>query len=366
MNNVVNNEQVRTTAGVSFAATICFDKVDVELGNKKILNKLDLKLKPAEIVCLLGESGSGKSTILRVIAGLQAVKSGSLKINDEIVSDKKKTLEPQKRGVGLMFQDFALFPHLTLFENVVFGLSHLKKDKAKQQAEVALARVGLEKRKNDYPNMLSGGQQQRLALARTIAPRPSIIMLDEPFSGLDSRLRQSIRADTLAVLRETNATTIIVTHDPEEAMLLGDRVIMLKNGRVSQIDSPKNIYNKPNDIETARFIAPLNEIEAVVNNGFANTLLGKVPTRDFKENDKVIIAFRSVGAVKIEEKPNKTNKTARIISKKNALGFDVYQVQVAGIEQTILIKEKSNPQLCVGKNIYISLNLKHVLVFDQK
>ncbi len=154
--------------------------------------------------------------------------AGRCRINDEIVSGPGVHAKPDRRGIGLMFQDFALFPHLSLLHNVTFGLRKLGRAAALAQARQALKRVGLDDREADYPHQLSGGQQQRLALARSIAPRPGILMLDEPFSSLDARLRETVRNETLAVLRETHATTIIVTHDPEEAMLLGDRIALLR------------------------------------------------------------------------------------------------------------------------------------------
>jgi iron(III) transport system ATP-binding protein len=359
---------LRGTAGVSFAAAISFDEVVVSLGGKNILDALSFNLIPGEVICLLGESGSGKSTILRAIAGIQTIKSGTISINNIIVSSAKKTLEPQKRGVGMMFQDFALFPHLSLLENVLFGLSHLSRKEALAQARGALSRVGLLDREKDFPHMLSGGQQQRLALARTIAPRPSIILLDEPFSGLDSRMRENIRTETMAVLREINATTIIVTHDPEEAMLLGDRIILLRNGKLAQIDSVDNIYNRPVDLEAARFLSPLSEIPSVVNNGFANTPLGPVPAKKFKEKTKVTVALRPTGAIEI--RPNDkvygqgSTVLGRVISKTNALGIDICEIEVAAVERPIKVRARANSDISVGNNVYLSLNCKHVLVFD--
>jgi iron(III) transport system ATP-binding protein len=220
----------RGTTGVSFAATLAFDAVDVMLGGRVVLEQFSLTLRPGEIVCLLGESGSGKSTALRVAAGIQPVSAGSVSINGEIVSAPGLTVPPDRRGIGLMFQDFALFPHLSVLQNVLFGLKKLGKADALGQAQAALRRVGLADRGQDYPHMLSGGQQQRLALARSVAPRPGVLLLDEPFSSLDARLRETVRGETLAVLRETHVTSLIVTHDPEEAMVLGDRVALLRQG----------------------------------------------------------------------------------------------------------------------------------------
>ncbi|HHB83900.1 MAG TPA: ABC transporter ATP-binding protein, partial [Devosia sp.] len=319
----------RGTAGVSFAAALSFDAVEVQIGARTVLNKLDLALVPGEILCLLGESGSGKSTVLRVAAGIQAISGGEVRVNGTLVSSKKMQVSPDQRGVGLMFQDFALFPHLNLLNNVCFGLNKIPRKEAVKRARAALKRVGLQERENDFPHMLSGGQQQRLALARTFAPRPGILMLDEPFSSLDARLRENVRTQTLAILRETRATTIIVTHDPEEAMVLGDRIALLRDGQVAQIDTVSRIYSNPADLQIARFFSTLTEIDAVVNDGFAQTPLGIIPTPDRADHDKITLAFRPVGALEISS--NSQGVPARILTKHEALGFDIFEVQVREI-----------------------------------
>lgn len=351
----------RGTAGVSFASALSFEEVEVRLGGRIVLDRFGLSLAPGEIVCLLGESGSGKSTVLRVAAGIQRISGGSVRINEEAVSGPGVHVAPDKRGIGLMFQDFALFPHLTLLENVTFGLRRLGRAAALAQARAALTRVGLDDRENDYPHRLSGGQQQRLALARTIAPRPGILMLDEPFSSLDARLRETVRGETLAVLRETHATTIIVTHDPEEAMLLGDRIALLRHGRIAQIDSAAAIYKAPVDLSAARFFSPLSEIDAIVKNGVALTPLGPVPAPGYAEGDAVVVAIRPVGALDMSIRGQ--GVPGRIISKRDAIGIDLCEVQVAGIEQPISIRQRSDPRFVAGCDVFLTLNPEHVLVF---
>lgn len=351
----------RGTAGVSFASAIRFDAVDVSLGERKVLDRFSLTLTPGEIVCLLGESGSGKSTILRVAAGIQRIDGGTVSINNQVVSGPGVHLPPDRRGIGLMFQDFALFPHLTLLENVTFGLKGLGRAAALAQARAALKRVGLEDREADYPHRLSGGQQQRLALARTVAPRPGILMLDEPFSSLDARLRETVRSETLAVLRETNATTIIVTHDPEEAMLLGDRIALLRHGRIAQIDTAAAIYNAPIDLNAARFFSPLSEIVATVREGRADTPLGSVPAPGHAEGDRVIVAIRPVGA--LEMATSGMGIPGRIIAKRDAIGIDLCEVKVEGIDHPLGIRQRSDRSFVPGCDVFLTLNPEHVLVF---
>jgi iron(III) transport system ATP-binding protein len=351
----------RGTAGVAFASALSFTGVSVDLGGVPVLDGFNLELVPGEIVCLLGESGSGKSTILRAAAGIQRIDGGSIRINNQIVSGPGVHVAPDRRGIGLMFQDFALFPHLTLLQNVMFGLKPLGRAAATQQARAALKRVGLEDRAGDYPHRLSGGQQQRLALARSIAPRPGVLMLDEPFSSLDARMRENVRSETLAVLRETHATTILVTHDPEEAMLLGDRVALLRHGRIAQVDTAAAIYRGPIDLSAARFFSPLSEIAAVVKNGAADTPFGKVPAPGHAEGTRVIIAIRPVGV--LEMAGSGAGVPGRIVAKRDAIGIDLCEVKVEGIERPIELRQRSDAHFRPGNDVVLTLDPNGVLVF---
>ena len=193
-------------------------------------------------------------------------------------------MPPEKRGVGLMFQDFALFPHLTIQQNVAFGLRPLTRSEEKAEALAALARVGLEHYANEYMHVLSGGEQQRVALARAIAPRPSVLLMDEPFSGLDPRLRERMREETLAILHETRATCIVVTHDAEEAMRMGDCVV--------QLGTALDVYLAPKDILAARTFSDLNEVPARVEQGSANSALGTFPANGVGEGKEAIVCVR--------------------------------------------------------------------------
>jgi iron(III) transport system ATP-binding protein len=352
----------RGTAGVSFAAALTFDRVDAVLGGRKVLDGLSLDLRPGEIVCLLGESGSGKSTLLRVAAGIVPVSAGEIRINGRTVASASTSLPPDRRGIGLMFQDFALFPHLSLLENVTFGLRRLGRTAALAQARQALRRVGLAERERDYPHMLSGGQQQRLALARTIAPRPGILMLDEPFSSLDARMRETVRGETIAILRETHATTIIVTHDPEEAMLLGDRVALLRRGRIAQIDTARAIYTAPADLGAARFFSPLSEIAATVRGGSADTPLGPVPAPGRADGTKVVVGIRPVGAVEMAD--SGPGVPGRIVSLRGAVGIDLCEVRVEGLDRPIEIRQPTHATMIAGRDVFLRLRTEHVLVFD--
>ena len=363
MTDLATHWGARGTAGVSFAATLDFDAIDVRLGGRVVLDQFTLSLKPGEIVCLLGESGSGKSTALRVAAGIQPVHGGAVRINGQTVSAPGTTMAPDRRGIGLMFQDFALFPHLTVLRNVLFGLRKLSRDAALGQARTALRRVGLADRENDFPHMLSGGQQQRLALARSVAPRPGVLLLDEPFSSLDARMRESVREETLAVLRETNVTSLMVTHDPEEAMLLGDRVALLRHGRIAQIGTPAEIYRQPVDLNAARFFSPLSELETKVAGSQAMTPFGAVPAPGIVEGAAVTVAIRPAGGAHIALRGPGT--PGRIIAKRDAIGIDICEVSVEGLDAPLGLRQPSDAELSVGQDVFVTLNPEHVLVFER-
>ncbi|MEL6919603.1 MAG: ABC transporter ATP-binding protein [Pseudomonadota bacterium] len=265
---------LKQSAGVAFAADLEFADIHLHYGDVHVLKGISLKAEAGEVICLLGPSGSGKTSMLRVAAGLEPQTSGRVTMNGQVIAGDGVFVPPEKRQVGLMFQDFALFPHMTVMDNVRFGLKNLGRSGSVDEARRAIERVGLDHHTYDYPNVLSGGEQQRIALARALAPRPSVMLMDEPFSGLDTRLKDEIRAQTLNVLRETRATTIVVTHDAEEAMRMGDRIALLRNGQIVQFGTAQELYHRPVDLFTASFFAELNTITVKVGDGRVETPLG--------------------------------------------------------------------------------------------
>ena len=226
----------RGTAGAIIAARLVLDEVGhVYPGGVMALEAVSLVVEPGEIVCLLGPSGCGKTTLLRIAAGIERQTSGRILIDGTELAGPGTFIAPEKRGIGLMFQDYALFPHMTILDNVMYGLKALPRGDADIAARRALSRVGLADYAGEYPHLLSGGEQQRVALARAIAPRPGVLLMDEPFSNLDRRMRDDVRDETIAMLREARATTIVVTHDPEEAMRMADRIALMRAGRLVQV-----------------------------------------------------------------------------------------------------------------------------------
>ena len=263
-------------AGVSFASSLAFERIGHAYGGMPTLRDLSLVAPAGEITCLLGPSGSGKTTLLRIAAGLEREHTGRVLVSDREIAGEARFVEPERRGISYMFQDFALFPHLSVVENAAFGLASLPRQKALEAARAALSRVGLADVADRFPDMLSGGQQQRVALARALAPRPGILLMDEPFSGLDARLRDAVRADALSILRETRATAIVVTHDADEAMRMGDRIALLRDGRLVQEGAARALYQAPVDLFTANFFSDLNVISGFVRDGVLETAIGNL------------------------------------------------------------------------------------------
>ncbi|MTI88618.1 MAG: ABC transporter ATP-binding protein [Balneolaceae bacterium] len=223
-----------------------------------VVNKVGFKVYKNEIFALLGPSGCGKTTSLRLIAGFEQCDVGSIYINGELVEAPQKRLSPQKRQIGFVFQDYALFPHMTALENVAFGLRDVEKKKRPVLAEAVLCRTGMEKYKHRMPDELSGGQQQRVALARAIAPKPRLVLMDEPFSGLDAMLRDTTRKEVRAILKKAGMSAILVTHDQEEALSFADRIAVMNNGQIEQVGTPEEVYYNPKTQFVAQFLGRTN------------------------------------------------------------------------------------------------------------
>ncbi len=262
----------------------------------RVLDNVSLTVPAGELVCLLGPSGSGKTTLLRLAAGLEMLQEGQITIADEVVAEPGRQSAPEHRRVGYMFQDYALFPHLTILENVAFGLFRRPRPEARERALEMLGQVGMRDQADKHPHMLSGGQQQRVALARVLAPQPRLVLLDEPFSGLDINMRARIREETLNVLRQSGVATLMVTHDPEEAMFMADRIkVMGSQGRVLQAGRPADIYYKPVDEYVARLFGHMNKFEGVVENGGIASSFGQIASDGFEEGTAVRVLIRPEG-----------------------------------------------------------------------
>lgn len=258
-------------------------------GDTPAVHDVSFSVPQGAVTCLLGPSGCGKSTTLRMIAGIEQPDSGSVRIGNRVMSDAATFLPPERRGIGLVFQDFALFPHLDVAANIGFGL---RGKITPQRIAELLERVGLSGYATKYPHELSGGEAQRIALIRALAPKPCLLLMDEPFSSLDHRLRDGVRDATLDLLRDSGTTVLMVTHDPEEAMLMGDRIAVMRRGRLIQEGRPHELYDRPVDRGVAAFFSDLNRIEGRVSGGSVATPLGRFPTPGLPEGSCAEVVIR--------------------------------------------------------------------------
>jgi len=255
------------------------DIVDVQksFGDHEVLRDIGLSVEPGSSLALLGPSGCGKTTLLRLIAGLDSPDAGTIAVGEEVMADGTTLVPPEKRNVGMVFQDWALFPHLTVGRNVGYGLP--RSERGGPRVAEALDMVGLGDLVDRMPGTLSGGQQQRVALARAIAPEPTVLLLDEPFSNLDARLRAGVRSDVHRLLTELEITSIFVTHDQQEAFVLGDNVAVMRAGRIEQVGTPRQIYEQPSSRWVASFVGDVNTMAGVADGATASTVVGNIALR---------------------------------------------------------------------------------------
>ncbi len=238
------------------------DQLSKHFKSKKVLEEVSLHIRHGEIVSILGRSGSGKSTLLNLIAGFERPDGGSIVLEGELLSGAGRFKDPSERSIGFVFQNYALFPHLTVAENIAFGISRLSRSERSGRVEKLLRLIGLGGYEAKYPDTLSGGEQQRVALARVLATEPSVILLDEPFSNVDTVLKTSIRDELIAILRSSDATAVFVTHDPHEAMAISDRIAFIDGGKIVQFDTPEALYMTPKNEHVAAFFGPINRYES--------------------------------------------------------------------------------------------------------
>jgi iron(III) transport system ATP-binding protein len=274
---------------------LCLEHVTKYYPSQRLpaVENLGLELEKGEILALLGPSGCGKTTTLRLIAGFERPDAGLVEIGGKVMADGHTFVPPEQRGVGVVFQEYTLFPHLTVAENILFGLRKLGAESRRARLHEMLETVGLTSLARRYPHELSGGQQQRVALARALAPRPAVMLLDEPFSNLDADLRTHMLHEVYAILRELGTTAVFVTHDHEEAFMVADRVGVLNRGRLEQLGRPEEIYHLPATRFVARFVGKANFIVGQVVGAHIETVIGSFPnTSGFPQGAAVEVMFR--------------------------------------------------------------------------
>src|SRR5690554_2089919 len=318
-------------------------------GKNYSVEDVSFQLKKGNVCAIVGESGSGKTTLVRLIAGLERPNSGTIYLDGKVIVSIDKFVQPEKRNIGLVFQEYALFPHLTVFDNILYGISK-RKDK-KQRVREMLELVGLSDMEDRYPHQLSGGQQQRVALARALAPEPSLLILDEPFSNLDTMMREQLRNEVFDIIKKTDATVLFVTHDTQDALAVADEILILQNGKVVQKDAASNLYVKPNTLYVASLFGNTVQINKNIQTAFHCPL-----------NEKCCHAIRNE---KIKVNPAEDGNdceyitTAKVL-KKIVLGDSVQLLLKldSGEQLTVLTQDKN-----IADTITIGFNSKDILEF---
>ena len=272
--------------------SLAFRNVGHSYGDHRVLSGVTLEARPGEILCLLGASGSGKTTLLRLAAGLERLQEGSIDLGGAVLATPGRDVPPEKRSFGMVFQDHALFPHLTVAENIAFGLANRPKEEARLIVAERLASVGLAGFEARYPHTLSGGQQQRVALARALATSPSAMLLDEPFASVDVTRRRALREEARRALKEAGVVTLVVTHDPVEAMEIADRIAVMEGGCIAQCATPEELYAKPASALVASLFGEAQRFPAVIDGDVAVTAYGPVPATGFADGARVEVIVR--------------------------------------------------------------------------
>ncbi len=339
--------------------------VSVAYDGLTVVHDVELQLGQGQIGCLLGPSGCGKSTILRAIAGFESLVAGEIKMNDQVISNTKKTVSPNEREIGMVFQDLALFPHITIAENIAFGIQKWTESEIKERLTQLLELVGLAGLGDRYPHSLSGGQQQRVALARAIAPRPKLLLMDEPFSGLDASLRDVLIPEVREILLKEGISVLLVTHDQMEAFAIADKVSVVSAGRLMQTATPFHLYHQPVNRFVADFVGEGDFLSGIViDDNKVKTALGTLSDEDghgFAKDQAVEVFVRPDDLLHDDD----SEITAKIISKKFRGSHFLYRV-VLPSKQALYCFASSHHNHELGEHIGVILDLDHLVMFPQE
>jgi iron(III) transport system ATP-binding protein len=338
---------------------VALDAVGVTFGDIVALDDVSLDVEAGEILALLGPSGSGKSTLLRVIAGIARPSRGRVRIAGVEAAGPTGFVEPEHRRVGMVFQDYALFPHLTIAANVAFGLRRRDRAGVRAVVDEILDRLGLSRYADSYPHMLSGGERQRAALARALAPQPRVLLMDEPFSGLDGRLRDRVRQDTVTLLRDTHTTTIVVTHDPSEGMRVADRLAVLHDGHLLQSGPVEAVYTRPATPFVAQFLSEVNELAGTCRTGRVETALGTFAAPHVADATPVRVCVRP-HHLRVAGAPNGIR--ARVLASEFLGEVDRITVEVPGLGHHLFLRTLDHRRLVPGDPVFLEVDPSGVVV----
>ena len=338
--------------------------IDVSYGEHQVLDSINFTLEPGQIGCMLGPSGCGKTTVLRAIAGFEPVQKGRILVDHVEFSSPEFCLATEKRNIGMVFQDFALFPNMSVADNIGFGLRNWKPKKRRARIQELLAMIGMPTSAQAYPHQLSGGQQQRVALARAMAPQPGILLLDEPFSSMDIELREQLAREVRNILKQENITAVLVTHDQNEAFAIADHICVINNGKIEQQDSGYNLYHQPINRFVADFIGQGVIIPAEMIGAFTvKTELGVVSSDIPIEGDlgdTVDVLIRPDDVIHDDD----SEETA-IVVEKAFRGADFLYFLRTDSGTEILCLAPSHHNHRINERIGIRLDLDHLVVFER-
>lgn len=336
----------------------------IRYGNNTVVNGLSFSLREGEIGCLLGPSGCGKTSTLRAIAGFEGLQGGSVSLRQQQVSSPGAMVDPEMRHVGVVFQDFALFPHMTVSENLGYGLHTWRTEQKAERIEQVLALVGLEPMAARYPHQLSGGQQQRVALARALAPKPDLLLLDEPFSSLDAELRSSLAADIRDIIKHENITALMVTHDQHEAFAMADNIGVMSGGELHQWDNAYGLYHNPQTRFVADFIGSGVFVEAVAT---ANeTVLTPLGELSYSERQTIADGARLSLLVRPDDivHDDASDYAAKVVSRSFQGSHILYGLELMGENKVpLLCLAPSHHNHPIGSDFGIRLDLQHLILF---
>lgn len=344
---------------------LAVNQVSKSFGTQLVADNINLSLQKGEIGCLLGPSGCGKTTLLRVIAGFEDIQSGSVLIEDTVVTDARTTLSPEKRSIGMVFQDYALFPHMTIEENISFGIRKLQASTRKSRLKELLSLVGLEGAGKKYPHEISGGQQQRVALARALAPQPNLLLLDEPFSNLDAVLRDRLTVEVRDILKELGTTALMVTHNQHEAFSVADKIGVIFDGKMQQWATAFSIYHRPATLEVAEFVGDGTLIASrVIGSGKVESGFGILEgdlSLPCENGCEVELLLRPEDILHIDDSPLRATIKHKSFRGPNIL----YQLELPNGEKCQSLVS-SHHDHDVGESIGIVPEIDNLIVFPKK
>jgi len=338
------------------------DNIACQYEEEKVFDSLSFHVNRGEIVSLLGPSGCGKTTALRAVAGFENITDGNIRLNGHIIAEPEASVPPEKRQIGMVFQDYALFPHLNIRQNIAFGLRHISKSAQKEQVDHMIIAVGLQGYQERFPHELSGGQQQRVALARALAPHPNLLLMDEPFSNLDIELRERLSLEVRDILKKEGITGILVTHDQHEAFAISDKVGVMNHGKILQWDTPYNLYHEPSHRFVADFIGQGKFLEATVVSGDTfDTTIGRLTANRayaFEAGSKVEILLRPDDII-----PDKNGNIEATIIEKAFKGAEILYTLALSSGQSLLSLFPSHCNHEIGKKVTVRAAVDHLICF---